>query len=42
MHVRYDDEFRSMFAAAREHGDFDGFLAYREYQQAMIDNMDYP
>lgn len=39
--VRYDDDFRSVLAEARDEGDFHGFLRYHEYQQAMIDNMDY-
>lgn len=39
--VRYDEHFRSMLAEARKEGDFDGFLRYHEYQQAMVDNMDY-
>ena len=39
--VRFDKVFRSLFAQAREENDFDGFLEYFEYQQAMIENMDY-
>ena len=42
LNVRFDHAFRSMFAAAREQDDFDSFLANFEYQQAVIDNMDYP
>ena len=30
-----------MLAQARQEDDFEGFLHYHEYQQAMIDNMDY-
>jgi hypothetical protein len=39
--VRFDEEFRSMFAAARRKNRFDGFLERFEYHQDMIDNMDY-
>jgi len=39
--VRYDDEFRSLFAVAKAEMDFDRFLEYHEHRQAQIDNMDY-
>lgn len=39
--VRFDEEFRSLLAQAREENDFEGFLDSFEYRQAMIDNMDY-
>lgn len=39
--VRFDEHFRSLLAEARNNNDFDGLLDYFEYQQMMIDNMDY-
>jgi hypothetical protein len=39
--VRYDDEFRSLFAVAKAESGFDSFLEYHEHRQAQIDNMDY-
>lgn len=39
--VRYDYEFRSLFAVAKAEKSFDSFLQYHEYHQAQIDNMDY-
>jgi hypothetical protein len=41
LHVRFDKDFRSLLAEARKEDDFEGFLHYHEYEQAMIDNMDY-
>jgi hypothetical protein len=41
LQVRFDEHFRSLLATAREENDFDGFLHFFEYRQAMIDNMDY-
>ena len=41
LHVRFDEGFRSRLAEARKKDDFDSFLRYFEYQQDMIDNMDY-
>ena len=39
--VRFDENFRMEQAQARQEDDFEGFLHYHEYQQNMIDNMDY-
>lgn len=39
--VRFDEHFRSLVALARKEDDFSGLLRYFEYQQDMIDNMDY-
>lgn len=41
LNVRFDESFCALLAQARHEGDFAGFLAYFEYQQMMIDNMDY-
>lgn len=41
LNVRFDDEFRSQLAAARKAGDFDRLLEYFDYQQMMVDNMDF-
>ena len=39
--VPFDESFRTVLAQARQEDDFEGLLQYHEYQQAMIDNMDY-
>jgi hypothetical protein len=39
--VRFDETFRSLQAQARQEDEFEGFLAYHEYREAVIDNMDY-
>ncbi|MEO3861756.1 hypothetical protein [Acrocarpospora sp. B8E8] len=39
--VRFDASFRARLAQAQQEDDFTGFLEFFEYQQAMIDNMDY-
>lgn len=39
--VRYDAEFRKLFALAREEDDFGGFLRFFDHQQEIVDNMDY-
>jgi len=39
--VRFDDSFRAMLAQARQEDNFESLLESFEYQQAMIDDMDY-
>lgn len=39
--VRFDENFRSLLAQAREEDDFPGLLDFFEHQQETIDNMDY-
>jgi hypothetical protein len=39
--VRYDHEFRSLFARSKAEKSFDSFLEYHEYHQDQIENMDY-
>jgi hypothetical protein len=41
LNVRFDEDFRSRLAEAREEDDFDGLLRSFEYQLEMIDNMDF-
>jgi len=41
LNVRFDEDFRSRLAEARKADDFDGLLDYFDYQQMMIDNMDF-
>ncbi|WP_147262043.1 hypothetical protein [Blastococcus sp. TF02A-26] len=41
LNVRFDEQFLSLLALARQEDDFAGFLNYFEYRQATIDNMDY-
>jgi hypothetical protein len=39
--VRFDEDFRSILIDAQKADDFEGFLRYFEYQQDLVDNMDY-
>lgn len=41
LNVRFDEDFRSRLAEAHKEDDFDGLLRSFEYQQEMIDNMDF-